>query len=217
MKERPIIFSGEMVRAILVGNKTQTRRVIKPQPPAIWDSVKQAAGGGWCFYKEEDPDFHGYRDCPYGQIGDRLWAKEKHCLPKQGGSAIGQDGYDNNVLYAADEGLQRFPLSGNWTQHNRDFKWRPSIHMPRWASRIDLEIVGVRVEMVQDITEADAKDEGIHGDVFGEEICIAPAEGLHSTRIYFSELWDSINEKRGFGWNVNPWVWVIGFKIVGRG
>jgi len=217
MKERPIIFSGEMVKAILDGRKTQTRRAVKTGILAHSGLRYQGLFedfSGVAFLGEKSGTEYDFKN-PYGQIGDRLWVKEKHCLPKQGGSAIGQDGYDNDVLYAADEGLQRFPLSGNWTQHNRNFKWRPSIHMPRWASRIDLEITGVRVERVQEITGADAKAEGGSWDMDSAGLnCIDADRNL--ARIYFVELWDSINAKRGFGWEANPWVWVIGFKIVGR-
>lgn len=141
MKERPILFSGEMVRAILEGRKTQTRRVIKPQPDSARNSV---------FVKSGFETKHGYEiKCPYGQPGDRLWVRETWGLwdtdPKDGPERA-------KIFYRATD------------ENRRDLRyqrWRPSIHMPRWASRINLEITNIRIERVQDITEEDAKAEGL--------------------------------------------------------
>ena len=179
MKEHPIIFSTDMVRAILDGKKTMTRRVIKN--PERYEHIREC-------------DFC----CPYGQVGDRLWVRETLVITGGRGSeyvAYKADGYE------LDKGI--FPE-----------KWRPSIFMPRWASRITLEITEVRVERVQEITEEDAIKEGI---------CVVDntEDGIYSSPNYpdihrdiFMYLWDSLNTKRGYGWEVNPWVWVIEFKRV---
>lgn len=186
MTERPILFSGPMVRAILAGRKTQTRRLVKPQPEqGIWKCGRSCLALG-----NAPPPPDGYeRWCPYGLPGDRLWVRE--CW-RELGSGQGADGkiptYPVPVGYAADRGY-----SG---------PWRPSIHMPRWASRLTLEVVGVRVERLHDISEADAQAEGCapmltHADP--------------SAREQFESLWDSINGKRAT-WASNPWVWVVTFR-----
>lgn len=199
MKERPILFSGAMVRAILDGRKTMTRRVVKPCPifmdtgiPPLFDGVDFA----------DDVRVH---HCPYGQAGDRLWVREKWW------NSRGDDSMP--TYYAADQ----FQWNANdWQCH--DGPWRPSIHMPRWASRIVLEVVSVRVERLRDISEDDAVLEGIEPTLIYEAVhpCGAPAE-LYSNRVdEFNLLWDSINAKRGFGWLENPWVWVIEFRRVDK-
>jgi hypothetical protein len=177
MKERPILFSGPMVQAILVGNKTQTRRAIKPQPQAVRDGLygwKQVAGGGyevvWNALQMSGSQALS-EFCPYGAPGDFLWVRETHVVTAGG-----------NVLYKADD---------------QDLtNCRPSIFMPRWASRITLEIIGVRVQRLQEISQMDSR-----------------AEGLDS-RDSFALLWDRINEKRGYGWHANPWVWAVEFRVV---
>ncbi len=196
--ERPIIFSGPMVRAILDGTKTQTRRVVKVQP-SILDGrlMHHVAGPKW---ESGLP----YR-CPYGCVKDRLWVRETFnkcgcfvCVdhwPKRG--------TDHGVTYQ--EGYRG--CSG--------LHWTPSIHMPRWASRITLEITEIRVQRVQDINASDAQAEGI--SVFSGDVLIRPGTEKLSDAIYrdqFSLLWNSINDKRGFGWARNPWVWAITFKRI---
>ncbi len=214
MEERPILFSGEMVSAILDGRKTQTRRVIKPQPPALWDACA-ACAGCFCFYRASDPDFHGYKKCPYGQPGDRLWVRETwasldsvdHLSPK------------DIELLCRDAGYKTGPCGDLWYQADNSYrqwgddkqtkgKWRPSIHMPRWASRINLEITDVRVERLQDITEDDAVAEGVQYFITSGKM----TRSEMSMRSAFADLWDSINFKRGYGWDTNPWVWVVEFK-----
>lgn len=173
MTERPILFSGEMVRAILEGRKTQTRRVMKPQPDTEFP----------CVYD---------RECLYGIPGDRLWVREAFSI------------YDHP------EG----PVCFYKADHPQDeyLKWRPSIHMPRWVSKILLEITDIRVERLKDISEEDAKAEGV---VIGvEEFKVTGTDRPY--KLAYSLLWDLINAKRGFGWDVNPWVWVIEFKRVGK-
>ena len=172
-KERPILFSGEMVRAILDGKKTQTRRVAK------------GVALEWLDDAGFDPEFVAKDNdlCPYGKVGDRLWVRETWGMlphPKQA----------SQIIYKADNEIDLD-------------KWKPSIHMPRWVSRIVLEITDIRIERVQDITASDIKMEGV--DVFGDDLV---------KKTLFSDLWNKINAKRGFGWDKNPWVWVVTFKRV---
>jgi hypothetical protein len=177
----PILFTGAMVRAIMEGRKTQTRRVVRP---ALWPAVEESAriNGKPAIYML-DYDL----PCPYGEIGDALWARETwaYHADEEGG------GPGSTVFYRADGD------DGRGSPHING--WRPSIHMPRWACRITLKITDVRVERVQDTTEADARAEGV-------TVGLAKWE--------FHEIWDSINAGRGYGWDVNPWVWAITFERV---
>ncbi len=183
MKERPILFSAPMVRAILAGTKTQTRRVVKP----VGDDdgfVLQDYGDGWWPYRSDDGEStmkNGMEiphACPYGQPGDRLWVREAWA------------DCDKLVRYYATDDVH--PLR----------KKRPSIHMPRWASRITLEITSVQVEHLQDISVADCIAEGIPRG--------GPENPDNIERREYQTLWESIN---GAGsWNANPWVWVVAFK-----
>lgn len=170
-KEKPILFSGAMVRAILEGKKTQTRRVIKPQP--MLDTHTRVTA---CY------------KCPYGAPGDRLWVRETwttHQNDKGADCLLYRAEVPDPELYAP---------------------WRPSIFMPRAASRIMLEVTGVRVERIQEISEADAIAEGVE---------IIPIDtSTWTNRQSFSILWDKINAKRGYSWASNPWVFVISFKLI---
>jgi len=170
MIERPILMSAPMVRAILEGRKTMTRRIVKPPK---WSDAEHAG-----------VDY----PCPYGCAGDRLWVRETW-LP--GG----------NISYLATS-----PGDGSVKFH-----WKPSIHMPRRASRITLEVTGVLVERVQEISEADAKAEGCEATNCGMDGAEGPGFSYRQT---FRSLWDSINAKRGYGWDVNPHVWVVAFNQV---
>lgn len=188
-KERPIIFSGDMVRAILAGRKTQTRRVVKDQNAVEFSEetreplyVHSINCPGYCDYACNGG---GYGDSPYGVPGDRLWVREKIGI-----QLTPNDKYPNGLVeYGADyhDGVD-FIYEGGGSA------WTPSIFMPRWASRITLEITGVRVERVQEITYLDAIAEGVDRD--------------------YHLLWDRINAKRGYPWSANPWVWVVEFKRV---
>ena len=196
MKQRPILFNGEMVRAILSGQKTQTRRIVKF--PRTRDSfVLQDHGNGWWPYQSDDGESpvcidgneHPY-NCPHGQVGDQLWVRETHSIrvnPEDATDSIGR------AWYAADNKFDSF-----------DIRWTPSIHMKRWASRITLEITDVRVERLQDISRGDAMDEGC------PFVNMAQSD---DPRKWYADLWESIN---GSGsWDTNPWVWVIEFKRIG--
>jgi hypothetical protein len=206
MKERPILFSGEMVRAILGNRKTQTRRVVKLNPDdpmsgaprsfrayEILDGKHQGRFG----FDNEDGEYV----CPYGEPGDRLWVRETFNL-----LAINVNGTDYNPEnYRATRTLPD-PVGG----------WRPSIHMPRWASRITLVVTDVRVERVRTISEDDAIAEGLLHDSCGWYVPGNPNIGSPTAKMAFGQLWHNINAKRGFGWDVNPWVWVIEFRRVKR-
>ena len=227
MKERPILFSAPMVNAILDGKKTQTRRVVKHK--------KQSFIEGWIFS-------HLYTEpcgllqvamrkcgltysfaCPYGKVGDQLWVRETFHSPT-----------DQVTIYRANwredaraRGFDNIPNTVNW-------KWTPSIHMPRWASRIQLEITGIRVERLQDISEEDALSEGVpRNEDYPIENGNCPAcfgQGVHgalgpnwgvievdcrecdTAKKRFQHLWSSINGEKS--WDQNPWVWVIEFERI---
>lgn len=166
MKERPILFSGSMVRAILDGKKTQTRRIIKPPPyaewmpevgvyhPTIFDRHGEAFPGDPVFGAADEVDG---RPCPYGQPGDRLWVRETFADEPPG---LLSDGLSGRVVYRAD--YNEADYNEEWhSAPDRVDKWTPSIHMPRWASRISLHIKEIRVERLQDISEEDALAEGL--------------------------------------------------------
>lgn len=211
MKERPILFSAPMVRALLAGTKTQTRRVVKPQPVRnergvlMWGVSKHREIGFQG--KDIHPDLHEH--CPYGAPGDKLWVRETWQAFERGwdvykGIPKSRPG-NCCTLYAADD------VDG-------DLGWRPSIHMPRWASRITLEITGVRVERLNDISDADAQAEGTPCYVCGGALdgrSEADCHCFHRTAKLsdFCGLWESINGEGS--WTTNPWVWVVEFKRIG--
>lgn len=228
MKERPILFSSAMVRAILSGAKTQTRRAVKPQPvmrgtdDCVIEYGKQRHSGPPAYLLGDILPRFG---CPYGQTGERLWVREKWRIGAwdeiDGKFAIDycdgprkewlspnnyvDEGEQFNRLWeqSTDDAIKVYGHQEHykWEPGNSPCRWRPSIHMPRWACRLVLEIVSVRVERLQDISEADAKAEGAEP----AECCMAHYHG-------FSKLWQSINGEES--WNANPWVWVIEFRRV---
>lgn len=191
MKDRSIIFQGWGVRAILDGRKTQTRRVIKPQPTGSTTWLPHYEGiHHMGFYPNNYDATPSHLKCPYGQPGDRLWVRETFM----------QDQYDN-VFYKAD-----YPeLELHKPECERE--WKPSIHMPRWASRITLEVVDVRVERVQDITEEDAKAEGVTPDIIDDR---CPPSHLNA----FVNRWTEIHGIGDKGFSANPWCWGISFKVL---
>lgn len=210
MKERPILFSAPMVRALLDDRKTQSRRVVMPAPISQPRHPLVSFNHGvpeWSFGLA-DQTSRGLRwwRCPYGVPGDRLWVRERYCLDV---------GYDEcppadvpsfaRVGYAATDKAQA------WM--GRD---RPSIHMPRWASRILLEITDVRVERLQDISEGDAIAEGLEWIVPGiwSVAMSLPIVGDNPRAVY-GALWDHINGEGA--WAANPWVWAVSFKRIEAG
>jgi hypothetical protein len=200
MKERPILFSGEMVRAILDDRKTMTRRVVKPQPEQDTD----------CPYHIGTGIERKARICPYGKPGDRLWVRETFCDRNNNGEQI-------KPLYRSD-GQEYQDGDGRLFEP----KWKPSIFMPRMYSRITLEITNVRVERLQKINNADALAEGTPGAwVENSEYLGGYEENENKAHVFFfRQLWDSINAKRGYSWESNPWVWVVEFERIkeqGRG
>ena len=226
MVERPILMSAPMVRATLAGTKTQTRRAMRVQPQMLSDRRAQPWQG--------DPavllqllEKTGKR-CPYGQPGDRLWVRETwYCddYRVQRGPYLKPDDMDLNE--ARNDGTLIYRASsGDRPYEAEQPAWKPSIHMPRWASRITLEVTGVRVERLQDISEADAMAEGIvecpiPADDEGPRrvgYMVAPDDGksgLDVTPIHtYRKLWESINGPES--WDANPWVWVIEFKRLGE-
>jgi len=226
--ERPILFSGAMVRAILDGRKTQTRRVVKPQPEIVslgivWTHPKKL--GAYVGEREMVP-------CPYGQPGDRLWVKETHARLHDGMLSHLDPDPDSPYwfyVYRADG------EPANWKHYGEH--WKPSIFCTRKASRITLEIVSVRVERVQEISEKDAIAEGlakvgrcklatwlplysVNPQANPEKHYETPNDGTYDMpKMCYSDLWDSINGKRKEGkpdhsWAANPWVWVVEFRRV---
>lgn len=210
MKERPILFSSVMVQAILDGRKTQTRRVIKPQPELF-----QFGGGTWV-WKGEPDRFPQIRECPYGQLGDRLWVRETWFAdPPYDGTwdeYAFSDGIIENFSVLPDRFKSPEFVLYKSTWNGVDLRWRSPIHMPRWASRITLEIINVQVERVQAITYAGALAEGVWRPGPGADPDKVDRE--YDAVVEFRGLWYEINAKRGFGWDQNPWVWVIEFKRV---
>lgn len=221
--ERPIIFSGPMVQAILEGRKTQTRRPVKPQPPANTQRMYPEAGadfvgqsGRWYaeYLNAGRPWTDGalYR-CPYGKPGDRLWVREAWKCDSESVTAGFMWHY--GLTYRADGSgkMERFAKRREDAyQRDRD-GWRPSIHMPRWASRLTLEVVSVRVERVQDITEDDIRAEGV---VCSDCVSASPRWGHCCCRLLFRVLWSQIYDANGYGWDANPWVWVVEFRVAER-
>jgi len=229
VRERPILFSGEMVQAILKGRKTQTRRVVtKVAGFSEWAIIdKTIVDTQAMLSRHRNAAFVNSRHCPYGTLGDRLWVRESIRLTLQ------------DVFYMADGQSIRLedlrPEQASWLSHygpaGRQELTIPSIHMPWWASRITLEVTGVRVERVQDITKADAIAEGIDwSEAFPEGYTVGATRdpsgmmvgGDYALRAYsatqsFARLWDSLNAKRGYGWDVNPWVWVVEFRQIQPG
>lgn len=252
VKERPIIFSSPMVRAILEGRKTQTRRVIKPRP----DEVREGKPIIPCNRVEEGAGGQRARitgrsiECPHGQSGDELWVREtfwgKHdveygdyghvihngpvldvgkefhpgidycATPTAFNPPVGKKSRGRPFLKheKAEPGVWWLQPPDDWNGEESDYSERgqwvflqwppeeftkhPSIHMPQWASRITLEITDVRVERLQKISHVDVESEGASNSVNNE--------------LFWPKLWDSINAKRGFGWETNPFVWVLEFR-----
>lgn len=219
MSIKPILFNTEMVKAILDGRKTMTRRVAKPQPPADSTVSKIGKAYGWSRGKDSQPKY--LMKQPY-QPGDVLWVRETWGI-----QSAHRFECDAKITYKAGGDLQKVQFSNwddydrfIWNKHIGDGKWYLSIHMPREASRIFLRVTGVRVERLKDITEEDATAEGICGFFLGMGETGYSANPEAKT-FYdgpvgaFANLWSStINpaDRDHYGWSANPWVWVIEFE-----
>lgn len=228
-RERPILFSGPMVRAILDGRKTQTRRVMKPQPEGHhWEGLAgylpvvkvlptsrglAARFSHWLGTREDGVQ---WVPCPYGQPGDRLWVRETfYCdVPDDHAARL------ENLYYPADSHKPLARACCDLIPECQCFDagkptWRPSIHMPRWASRLTLEVTGLRVERLHDISEVDAQAEGIGPSGLGTWLPPGvhhPGEASGSACRAFERLWADINGAES--WDANPWAWVVEFRRV---
>lgn len=220
--EKPILFSKTMVQALLQGRKTQTRRIIKPQPSAgvRWNAIMLSGKGGWA-------DGHGsLLRCPYGKPGDILWVRESF-------QRIVDDDNSELIRYAADNPEPIYLVDGdgfhevNSKGEERFVPFKPSIFMPKEAARIWLEVESVKVERLQEISNNDAMNEGIlfYKDDFGAfryKDYLADASGygdpdhdyptVDIATTSFSTLWRKINGAES--WNQNPWLWVVKFKVL---
>ncbi|HHH0020682.1 TPA: hypothetical protein ACPZNJ_004524 [Yersinia enterocolitica] len=217
MNEKPILFNAEMVNAILSGRKTQTRRIMRDQPEVIPPEDECGVPGYWIPYNAGKTMVRNEMmtiTCPLGAVGDQLWVRECFRVHSRATDVA-------TLVYRASE-------RNSWTEQTRRVpvsdcnrpvspeKWTPAIHMPRWASRINLLITGVRVERLNDISDADAMSEGIDADRLAESQdhydCIADHNmtGRPTAKGYFSSLWQSIYGEEN--WEANPWVWVIEFE-----
>jgi hypothetical protein len=257
MKEYPILFNTAMVKAVLDGRKTQTRRVCRDQTPSKYEYVEDMKTWpegknlytGWA----KDIERVGVKiptKCPFGVVGDRLWVRETwrisgwieegevsleyktHNSPHADYIEVDDaDLFERLWIQSSDDaekaGLKPTLLGQyGWKLGEAPTRWRPSIHMPRWACRTVLEITDIRVERIWEITGEDAKAEGWDPDKHlsptinntnGRGVGRGRSHYLGSTDkawVWFKQLWNSINEKRGYGWDVNPWVWVVEFKRV---
>jgi len=242
---RPVLFSSAMIRAILAGAKTQTRRIVKPQPPhscryeingafshALCLADDPSRPGGLAFVPPTATSRDHRLACPYGRPGDQLYVREKF-------RCVAWDEDANTTMEYAADGAQRYidddgpddPLfwcdrqcsrwsrikgariegegeSEQWVlDEGAQIPWQPGIHMPRWASRVTLEVTSVRVERVQAITGADALAEGV-------QTLYGPLLSERGAREAFERLWDQINGKRAT-WEANPFCWVVSFERVG--
>ncbi|MBH2842876.1 hypothetical protein I6U52_03965 [Serratia marcescens] len=226
MKERPVIFNSEMVRSILDGRKTQTRRVMKVQPKPsetrpgdFWFSSKKLESMVHAsdFTPGNSPiaDCHLFFQehcCPFGQAGDQLWVRETFMdLTSTGIEAT--TGKFEGFAYRADTPAGSY---GDEVRKEYGLKWTPSLHMPRKACRILLEITAVRVERLNDISEEDAKAEGVKpaGDMLPDypDTFLTPKGDFAIAKVAFQRLWQSIYGEES--WAANPWVWIIEFKQV---
>ncbi len=202
MTERGMIFNAEMVRAILDGRKTQTRRPVKPQPELTersgfsWNGALYGAGSD---ERETNRNF-AHAKCPYGKPGDRIWVRETWAR--------------YNIDHDSHDMAYRATTPEDWPKGGR---WRPSIHMPRWASRILLEITNIGVQRLNSISQADAAREGLIRLPATGRYCLNQGDqyfggASHDAREVFSWLWESIYGEDS--WQANPWVWVIELKRI---
>ncbi|MEY6817331.1 hypothetical protein [Klebsiella pneumoniae] len=238
MKERGMIFNGEMVRAILDGRKTQTRRPIKWKQTRFTEIGKREDGSKWPWSEDAEHACDFWHPCPFGAVGDRIWVRETWatlgnedgcCIDWEGNLCKGDERSAARIYRASceqrpgDYGLWSIPDDAYWKPHTKEHKfegaWRPSIHMPRWASRILLEITDVRVERLNAISEEDATAEGVPpaGSLLPDYpgTFLTPKGDFATAKVAFQRLWESIYGEES--WKANGWVWVISFKRVEGG
>ena len=236
VKERPIIMSGEMIRAILDGRKSMTRRVVKPMPFIDYPtgfrlqqeykldhhpkcSFVQAGMLCDCQAIYEPWKAERIEACPYGKPGGRLWLRETWAIADIYDKDSGNEGQMPFELGKTTRGISIWYKAGGEKAYKASVRgrWRSPIYMPRAASRITLEVTGVRVERVNQISEADCIAEGISywQDNVGPCFGLIPGKATNRTGYAaFARLWNTINQKRGYGWDQNPFVWCISFKVV---
>jgi len=215
-KTRPMLFSGPMVRAILSGRKTQTRRVVKPQPDKTLDGEPYWSVGGFRLSPLAQKPLE-----PVYAWGSTIWVRETWATATSDNGPCICYQADCNRHYLVDDAYpveyERYPNAGtdawcNWAsdlEAGTEGRWKPSIHMPRWASRITLEVTGVRVERLQEITEEDAKAEGV-----GASEAAEMPDGKPCYSLPFQMLWSCMyGTDTPRSWDANPWVWVVEFKV----
>lgn len=226
-KERGMIFNGEMVLAILDGRKTQTRRIVKPQPELTKGSGfswKGAVFGAGSDDRETNRNF-AHVKCPHGKPGDRIWVRETWQAIND---SVDEYGHVEERTYAPSIPKEKNTYwhtvyqehFGSESREDRGFPWRPAIHMPRWASRILLEITDVHVERLHSISDRDALAEGLFQLPASGRYCLQPGMqyfgmASHNAKEVYSWLWESIYGEES--WQANPWVWVIKFKRIEGG
>lgn len=199
---KPILFNTEMVRAILEGRKTVTRRAVKPQPPATSVVRKRSCAWEWSFWADCDM---GHLMSPPCQPGDILWVRETWCKAH------------GHYLYRAFPGIGMEPERQDAAMREMGLKWHPSIHMPKEAARLFLRVTDVRVERLQDIDDDGAKAEGAN---YQDGKNVGWEEKMRRTAIdRFAEIWDNtikLADLTLYGWEANPWVWVIEFERISK-
>ena len=229
-RELPVLSSGEMVRAILDGRKTQTRRPVKPQPfdfyrqPLPASAEIRATDDGFWLYHFSDEDGDGWEKgpvgkCPLGAVGDCLYVRETWALHRETFEGQGS-GY--TLQFRADSATREVLFDGRvipagdpkdtpkpWPATAVNMGWRPSIHCPKWAARIWLEVTDVRVERVQGISTEDVIAEGL-------STTLREHAAECDLRDQFVTLWGSVYGKQGFGWELNPWCWCVSFRRIDR-
>lgn len=243
-RERGLILDAESVRAILEGRKTQHRVPMKPQPEAYDDlplvhAARHAApyidayngGPRWCWWTRDDRQGPGDWLCPFGVPGDRLWVREtwQYWDWSEDGEPLlkyRSDGQkkvrtpsDQHQQFAVDDVWAGLSMPDNVAIDGvaRDRRWRSSATMPRWASRITLEVTGVRVERVQDISERDAESEGVVGTQEHRDAVACNPKRPGNARYAYSIRWRNQHDGNPFTWDANPWVWVVDFRVLDGG
>lgn len=207
VNEHPILFNGSMVRAIQENRKRVTRRPLIPQPKMefsgkLVNSLNYSEDWMWAgFGNPNDPR---YWKCPYGKIGDLLWLRETWCKFEP------EHYIDTKYAYRANTDADGDEIRREYIRCGYPYQWKPSIHMPKEAARIWLEITDLRVERLQDIGPVGVAVEGFTSYVSN------PLLACTDLKQQWIDSWDAIYADRGYGWEINPWVWVTSFKRIER-